>query len=73
MWDVGQENVRKNRRMVTKEVGKEVNLGRKNERFPRKRGERQPRFQCFFERHASLLGFADFVNNVVRCWKKHGS
>ena len=55
LWDIGQDNVRKNRRMVTKEVGKEVNPGRKMNSFPRKRGERQPRFQCFFERHASLF------------------
>ena len=45
MWDIGQENVRKNRRKVTKEVEKEVNPGRKMNILPRKRGERQPRFQ----------------------------
>ena len=73
MWDIEQENVHKNRRKDTKEVGKEVNPGRKMNSLPRKRGERQPRFQCFFERHASLLGFADVVNNVDRCWKKQGS
>ena len=65
MWDIGQENVRKNRRKVTKEVGKEVNPGRKMNSFPRKRGNRrtsvtgapgnEPRFQYFFERHGSLF------------------
>ena len=36
--DIGQENVRENRRKVTKEVGKKVNPGRKMNSFSKKTG-----------------------------------
>ena len=65
MRDVGQENVRKSRRKVTKEVEEEINPGRKLNIFSRKTVREtyfcdwnpgnEPRFQCFFARHGSLF------------------
>ena len=67
IWDTGEENVHKNRHKVTKEVEEETNPG-KNEHFAKKteRGvflQLEPTAPC-------LTGFADAVNNAVRCWKK---
>ena len=67
MWTCGTLGERisaKNRRKVTKEVRKEANSGT-NEQFPKETGREayfcdwrfgnEPRIQCFFERHGSLL------------------
>ena len=81
MWDIGRGNVRRNRLKVTKEVGKDVNPGRKVNSFQRKREERRTSVTGAPEtNHDSsvslrgtvrcLTGFADVVNNVVRCCKK---
>ena len=83
MWDIGRENVRKNRRKVTKEVGKDVNPGRKMNSFPRKRRERRTSVTGAPEmNHDPIVslrgtvrcwtGFADIVSNNIHCWKKHG-
>ena len=80
MWDIGQEDVRENRRKVTKEVIKEVNHGRELNSFPRKRRQRRTSVTGAPETNHDfsvslrgtvrcLTGFADVVKNVVRCWK----
>ena len=84
LWSCGtlgkRVSVRKNRRRVTKEVGKEVNPGRKMRSFHRKRGERRTSVtgapEPNHDSSVSLRGTvrfltgSDVVNNVVRCWKK---
>ena len=79
MWDIGQENVHKNRHKVTKKVEEETNPGRKMCILPRKRREKRISATGTLGRTSvslrvdtapCLTGFADAVNNAVHCWKK---